>query len=370
VTISESVYKWRTFVPVRFRRARTGAPHEDFPDLDDRGYRDNEHGPMVGITADDVVRVQVRRVTLDPSADLFVTTTETGVVTVVNPRDGHLPAGERVTIHLRGHRAPGRTPNVRFAKIQVRFGSASGPVLGELSVRVFRAKDLDVTPHVVTIRGAGGERTSIVDVGAVMSMARAIWKPCGIRWTPGATRPEDVRFATAGVVMDEPWSRRTQFENTELARLLATRAVPDTINIYFVHRIGTEDTLGYGFPADEIAGYHVPNPGIVVADTDVSGFVRDVQSWAGTVAHEVGHFLGLEHAGNMQGDDALRDQWAHRMLMWNNAFITGTRFPNVGYGHERRGTMITMKHVPGVALDSECGSARNAADAGPYGTIT
>jgi hypothetical protein len=369
MSISQPVYKWHTFVPVRFSRAVTGAPQADAPDLDDRGFRDAEHGPVMGITAGETVRVKIRRTGLDEAADLWVTSTDATIVSVTSPDHGHLATGASATIHVRGHRGSGTTPNVRTARLQVHFGNASGPVVGELMVWVLRRLTLDLTPHLVTIRGAVGSRASIADIPAIMRMARGIWRPCGIELTAGATRNEDLTFATAGVVADEPTSGN-DMSGTEVARILNTRWIPDTINVYFVHRIGTEDTLGYGFARSKIARYHLPNPGIIIADTDSAGtFARDVQSWASTVAHEVGHFLRLEHAGNRQSPNTLKDTWAHRMLMYNYSLLSAGDFvQDVGYGDQRRGVMITMKDLPQIDLDAECGIARNTASArgGPY----
>lgn len=368
MSIPLEVYQWRTIVPVRFSRAIGGPPAADAPDLDDRGCRDAEHGPVMGVTAGETVRVKIVRVGLDHSSDLFVTSTNASIVSVESPAHGHLPAGLTAVIHVRGHRGSGVTPSVQTAKLQVRFGSESGLVLGELTVWVFRRLTLDITPHRVTIRGTGDPSRSSAVISAIMEMARGIWRPCGIEFTAGAVRDEDVTFATAGIVADSP-SPGGNMSNTEVARLLNTRWVPDSINVYFVPRIGTGDTLGYGFPRSKIARFHLPNPGIIIADTDSTGFQRDVQSSACTLAHEVGHFLRLEHAGNRQPPNTLEDTWAHRMLMYNYSLLSDSDFiHDVGYGDLRCGAMITMKDLPQIQLDAECGIARNTASTrgGPY----
>jgi len=367
MAIREAVYRWRTFSPVRFQRAVSGAPVADAPDLDDRGFRDDEHGPVVGVSAGDTVRVALRRAALDNSSNVFVTSTNTGVVTVAAPAGGRLPAGDRAEFRIQG--AAGGTA-VRSARIEARFGSASGPVLGALTVWVLPILRVRITPHLVTIRdAAGGSRGSIANVNTIMTMAQAIWRPCGVQWTVGTVRNEDVTYQTAGIARDEPFTTANAFRNTEIAQLLNTNWVTNTINVYFVHRIGTGVTLGYGFRRSDVGRWQVPNPGIIVADTNSNGFVRDTQNWAGTSAHEVGHFLGLEHAGDRPPASALDDQWGHRMLMYNFALLSaGDRFQDVGYGNGRRGNLITMKDLPQIALDAECGISRNTVSrpSGPY----
>src|ERR1043165_632155 len=113
MTISQAVYKWHTFVPVRFSRAVVGEPRSDAPDPDDRGFRDAEHGPVMGITAGETVRIKVRRTGIAESADLWVTATDASIVSISSPDHGHLASGASATLHVQGHRASGRTPNVR-----------------------------------------------------------------------------------------------------------------------------------------------------------------------------------------------------------------------------------------------------------------
>lgn len=382
MSIVQAVYKWHTFVPVKFLRAVSGAPLAEFPDLDDRGFRDTEHGGVMGVTAGDTVRVAVRRMWLDAGADLWVTSTDESIVSVNEPSGGHLPSGAQAVIHVEGHRAAGRTPSSRTAKLQVRFGSTAGPILGELLVRVYRAITVDITPHMVTIRGTGGATASVANVANVMAMVRAIWRPCGIRFNVLSSRSEDVTFATAGIVMDRPWDDAHGAANSELARLLNTHYNANTINVYFVHQIGTGGVLGYGFSRANTAPNQLPNPGIILGDTNAYGNNRDIQWWANDLAHEIGHFLTLEHAGNIQQPNELEDSWARRMLMhpfnqmwghdpWprqNDSHQTFTNRPlldDVGYGDSNRGCLITQKDLPQVQMDDECRLARDCA--GPSG---
>ncbi len=388
MSIPQAVYKWHTFVPVRFSRVADGPPNAVHPDPDDRGYRDTEHGAVLGVTAGDTVQVAVRRIALDESADLWVTSTDPSIISVSTPDGGHLPAGARAVIHVEGHRGAGRTPLSRNAKLQARFGSSSGPILGELLVKVYRRLSVDVTPHMVTIRGAGGAVGSVADVATIMRMVRAVWRPCGIAFNVLATRTEDVTFATAGIVMDTPWDNTHGAANAEIARLLNTHYNRDTINVYFVHQIGTRNTLGYGFSRSIITAPDVqlPNPGIILGDTTAAGDNRNTQWWANDLAHEIGHFLTLAHSGNIQAPNELEDSWARRMLMhpfnlmwghdpWPRDYDTGIPFNNrplannVGYGADCRGCLITQKDLPQVQMDDECRLARDCAGpggSGPY----
>jgi hypothetical protein len=368
MTIQEAVYQWRTYVPVLFERAVTGPPILDAPDLDNRSFRGPEHGPVVGIMAGETVRVALRRTNLDGSAVLFVTSSDPQVVTATGLASGRLPSGDRIVFHLQAGAAGVSSPSTRTARILVHFGAVGGPVLGALTVINCSSRSVDLTPHFVTIGGAAGEPRgpdAATQFTAILNMVQAIWRPCGIVFNAATPQSDAVTFARAGEV-----------DQRELNRLLNTNWNQRTINVYFVHLMrvaGSPDFLGVGISPDRKAEVGVTKPGIILADTNVTGDRRDAQYWANDLAHEIGHFLSLHHAGDRSTPNELHDPWARRMLMYPRNTQDHAPAPlayrsNVGYGEldgwHHRGCLLTMKNVPGVPRDGECTSARQTIDAG------
>lgn len=370
VAITKSIYKWQRVVMVRFSRCpnprdprvNSGLPRADAPDVDDRGFTGTDHTSIVGITQGNSSTIRLVREEIEESAQLFVTSSDTNVVTILNPANGSLPNETCTAIKLHGLNGG----NPRTAKIEVRFGNISGPIIHELGVWVFRPLRIRVTPHLVTIEQAGGGVAPIVsgaNINEIMKMARAIWLPAGVTLNVGAIENDNVTFATAGIVSDNP------FPN-EINTILSTNWVPNTINIYFVHRIGASETLGYGLSRTTATTWGLANPGILIADTTASGFIRDTLSWANTIAHEIGHFFRLSHVENQNADNPRDDTWSRRMLMYPLNMLTQMNNwkDQVGYGNLRRGCLITMKNLTQLATDGECNTARStiSSAAGPY----
>lgn len=218
-----------------------------------------------------------------------------------------------------------------------------------------------------------------------MDLVRAIWRPCGVTFSVGATKNDTVTFANDGIVLDTPYDNVTKLQNTELSTLLGTNWIANTINAYFVNQIGTGNTLGYGFSRTSAATFKVANPGIILGDqTASSGRSGDIH-YANDLAHEIGHFFQLWHPENQQPPNELEDTWSRRMLMHNfnlmwghnpwprndgngHAYAHRPLLDDVGYGANRRGCFVTMKHLAQKTTDGECPTARGTinSDATPY----
>jgi hypothetical protein len=365
MTIVLDVFKTRRLHFVRFERATTGNPQAGFPDPDDRGHL-VQFGPVVGVLQGRQVTVRLRRVTLETATPLFLKSSDTGAFTVDDPADGNVPASATHDFKITG--VTGGNP--RTARLEVRHRDASGPILASMEVRVFQPAPVTITPHMVTIAqtGAAGPGVgSAVTVSTIMDLVKAIWIHHGVTINVGATVNDNLTFAQAGTVA---WG-------AELNTLLGTNWVPATINAYFVNRINMNNpaqngVLGLGFSRTSFSTFGLPNPGIVLGDTNMSGASRvaDLMWLANDLAHEVGHFFTLWHPENQQGAATRRDTWSRRMLMHNFNLMgsLGGHRDDTGYGNLRRGCFVTMKDLPQLVTDGESGTARGTitSPAGPY----
>jgi hypothetical protein len=378
-----NVYKTQRIVPVRFRRAITGDPDILFPDIDDRGYfrtdavtGTDHRGHVVGVCEGDSIIVQMRREKVEDAVPLFVTSSNTGTMTVSDFSSGTdaLANTHDVDIEITGvSGGAGVNPNV--AEVEIRFGSNTGPIIGILTVWVFGILNVNLTPHSVTIAdGTGASIGTAVDINAVMDMVKAIWRPCGVDFTVAPIVNDNVVFANAG---QAAWQ-------AEINTLLSTNFAPGTINAYFVNQIvlaGSPGVLGLGLSRPNSVAFGTPNPGIILGDTNVSGSARaaDTHWLANDLAHEVGHFFTLEHPDRRSPPPNTNfrfDTWAVRMLMHNfNLRPARTDWRNdVGYGVQRRGCLITMKDLVDTgnathhSTDNECLTSRTTINTapGPY----
>lgn len=373
MAIRKEIYKNKPhrLVLVRFQRATTGNPDPDRPDIDDRGYTGSDHGPIVGAIEGNNIIVRLVRENIENAARLFVKSSNTSVVTILSPAGGSLSNTRQMEIQLQGVAGAGSNPST--AKIEVRFNSLTGPVIYELSVWAFRALSVRITPHMVTIAQSGSAAPGIgsgVNINNIIDLVRAVWRPCGITFTVGATANENVSYATAGVVS---WSGSGA--TSEVNQLLQTNHVPNSINVYFVNQIGlptSPGVLGLGISRTSMATFGLARPGIILGDRNASGSIRtaDTMWLANDLAHEIGHFFGLWHPEQKQAPNEREDTWSRRMLMHNFNLMgqLNNWKDDVGYGNLRRGCLITMKNLTQLTTDGECTTSRatiNSA-AGPY----
>jgi hypothetical protein len=383
MAIQQEVHNTQRLVLVKFQRAVTGNPDPSCPDPDERGYGSGtgERGPVIGILQGKTVKVTLRRGKIDLNASLVLKTSDSCIVTVADPASGAVPAGQQTDIQLTG--VDGGTDS-KSARIEAHFQSDSGPIVGVLYVRVFKAVDVDITPHFVSIgHGSAAPVAPIADVAAIMAVVRAVWVHYGVTFTVGAVQPKTISLGSAGIVSDNPFPG-------ELAKMLANRWpdhtnnwIPNTINVYFIHQIGTGNTLGYGFSRASAGTFHVPNPGILLGDRTAGSGRVDVTHWGNDLAHEIGHFFRLWHPESAQPPNEREDTWSRRELMHNFNLMRGRnpwpandgdghpfkfrpRFADAGYGPARRGCFVSIKNLTQLTTDGELGTARGAINSGPY----
>jgi hypothetical protein len=398
MTITKEVYGLERIVPLRFSRLadpmkpqnESGPPRGDAPDMDDRGFKVEFPGPIVGVTEGRIIMVRLIRENIEDAAPLFVKSDTPSIVTVESPQPGNLPNVKNMVIKLKGIK--GGDQNPQKAKIQVFYQDTSGPLLAELMVWVFKPLKLNIIPHIVTIAQTGGGASAVgsnANVADIMKVVQGTWYQAGIIFNVGTTLNENVTLATAGVVSDNPFPG-------EVDTILKLHWTGTGINVYFVHRIGNGGTLGYGISPSVYKTFGFTNPGILVADTTAWGSVRDVQWWANDLAHEIGHFLTLWHPDKCEIPDHLQDSWSRRMLMHNRNHMDANapwpreyqaakpavpatpttpaqpatpavyykyrpKFNDIGYGNLNRGFMITFKDYARHKTDGEALTARKGA---------
>lgn len=351
MAFSYDVYKTQRICPVRFVRHVDGKPVLKYPDIDNRGYfRGNvngtgiDRGPVVGVTEGDEIQVMMLRERISTQAALFATSSDKSVMTVETK--GELPKSGAANLKIYGLQgADSAIP--KGAKLEIRYGSETGVIIGELSVWVFKPLTVFLAPYRMTIHAADGTgiQTSI-DVKAVIEMAKAIWRPLGINIVAASPQDEAIFLSTAGVLT---WT-------AEFETLLQKIWAKDMINAYFVYQIdnpGFPGTLGIGLSRDWInkqtGSNKITRPGIFLCDTNKSGLARqsDIHWLANDLAHEVGHFFGLPHIDLRDSNNPRDDTWARRLLMHpsNTRGSSGDWTNNVGYGTGYRGALVSMKDL-------------------------
>lgn len=351
-------------VPLRFARAVSGNPVADAPEVDDRGFamgarpgtwgQSRARGSMIGITEGDTVRVKLLREDIDDTAPLFATSTNTGIVEVVDPPGGGPIPGSGV-FSIRGIRDVANSP----VAVQIRLGDASGPVISELEPHVFQLRELRVRVHLVSINGTATGRTAAAVTG-LFDDVNAIWRPCGIQYTSLEFVNTVVNgFAVAGQVTTNLSATPPTWN--EFSRLINTNFSRTRINIYCVPQ--ANEWRGLTFDND------VRRPaGGVTATSEGYGIVVVDAADANDFAHELGHYLDLDdHTDDLGGSQFRFDMWARRCLMFrfNPYGDVTTATPaqpahrnNIGYGPSARGALITVKDLPGDTRDNELAKSR------------
>ena len=369
--IVEPVHTFRRIVPLTLERAVTGPEVGDAPEVDDRGWdpdptsqsytRADVHGPVVGVSVGRNLdsRVRIRRVRLEPTAELYLVSKDTGTVTIVAPAGGGpIPADGIFTLHG----VSGGTGNT-FAVVEVRLGSTTGPLLMEFGVRVFEVIRVAVLPHLVTINGTACTTTA-ANVTTLENQVNAIWRACGVRFNFRAVGAASTvtGYTTAGEVTYNPTNAAvggmTANNWTELTGVTALNRAADAINLYFVHQFtdisaaAPNNHLVNAFTWDKVA--FATGHGVVMKD-GANG---------NDLAHEFGHFLSLPHADeDPPGTHSREDMWCCRQLMFSfRPYVAAAGYrEEVGYGHRQRGALITLRNRPQYNKDGEWVEARTRA---------
>jgi hypothetical protein len=385
VALTLNIYKEMRVAGVRFERAKTGDPDPAYPDVDDRGHNHKVpatdggpeskeiRGPVIGVTKGKKVKVKLIRSMIDTSAPLYLTSSDTDAVKVIDPDDGKLSSGKEIIVELEGQNFAAAKP--KEAKIEVRYASAEGPIVHQLTVFVFSPLPVFIQPHLVTVHnaaGTGGVEPNL-NLGTVMSQVSALWAPAGIRFVVQAVKKWSVNLAAAN-----------QVAFGEVNTVIARQWQANAINVYIVQQL--QNALGYGFSKAAHAGFGISKPSAFAGarqGTDVRG-AGDSYWWANDLAHELGHFFTLWHPSDDPGDGSdweLEDTWSMRFLMHNyNATFREPRprpdwprYNDFGYGHKSpqnpfRAGLVPMKNVrtsAGAGREAQVSVVRNHILKGP-----
>ncbi len=340
-------------VPVRFIRAVAGPPVIDAPDIDDRGFAmgtrpgtwgsSDARGPMVGITTGDTVRIKVLREDIDDTAPLFVSSTDTAILTVQAPAGGGPLAADGI-FQVKGEQDAASRP----VKIQVHLGTADGPVLGELEPHIYQLHRLRVQAHLVSINGTPTTRTAQTLVQLFQEVNNT-WRIGGIefQYDPAQTVQTPVNgLANAGQMTT---SLPQSF--TEFSKIINTAVSRSGINVYFVQAANEVTGLTFANDVARPRGF-----GLVIADSGTSQ----------TVAHELCHYLDSpQHSDqNAAGAQIRGDIWTLRTLMFSSlgfAAQVPAHRNDVGYGANQAGSFMMVKDLPVDTSDGEVARARRRA---------
>jgi hypothetical protein len=384
-------------VPIRFARAVDNQSSDDTaPDVDDHGFTipsafATVHGAVAGLKGPTfgqqkgpITRIRVMRDRLDNGANLFATIDDASVAEIEFPAAGSAlvptdaPNRPRDCVFLRGLAIS--IAGVE-TKLKIHHGSASGPVMAELGVRVYNPLSIDVQAHTVSINGTG-PAINQAGITTVFQNIGKIWAQAGITFNLLPTvLPEAVNgFATAGAVT---LSNVDDVVNPELQTVLRQNPTALALNAYFIGQyLNPSNVLGIAFSSDDVTP-HPPTAtfvgaqaGITVADS------ADLILLAHTAAHEIGHALRLRHYGRSEQPRVRQDIWAHRALMHNFVDLISTGPHNsvdradVGYGSYANGNisageLITTKNrEPRIPQSNEVDVARNAAIDATFAPVT
>jgi hypothetical protein len=374
--------KKQVIVPVRFKRAITGFSELDAPDIDDRGYvmgtrpgtwgKTTLQGPMVGLTVGDEVRLKVLREDIDSTAILFATSTDTTLIEISDPKDGG-SIGDDGIFKIKGIKDVAN----QGVAVQVRLGTATGPIIGEIEPHIFNPFRIPITVHMVQIDDATTTGT-VPDqpIQRIIDRMKAIWRPCGVEIEFDSSKTpvvnDRIKLSVADQVKDpddDKWAEVKKVLGLQRQRLKLGPGNRDrSVNWYIIGDFSDSTTVGLGVRRD-LADQLKTDPGIFTTANGVTDD-KEIERVARTVAHEIGHFFTLKHVQEQNAKTAVQDTYGLRQLMWPLSFmgkvaatagLTATpRVADVGYGDKVRGCLITLKNHAGHKTDGECASARKS----------
>lgn len=391
MSISVHVKKGQqSIVPIRFTRAVTGSPVRDAPAIDDRAFamgartgswgNSTAKGAQLSITEGDTVRVKLNREDIDASAQLFVSSTDSSVVEIVEPISGN-PIPNHDIIKIKGVLDKKNAP----VSVQIHYGKQDGPVISELEPHVFKQIRLNLAMHLVNIYGVDTARYSATPATLQANMVSLvdgvndIWRPVGVE-----LRTDNMTIIRDEVRVDPGNPSRSQYLR-QSGGTSSWRSLPGPLgptgNFATAGTCSTNGpvpakvwdeflTLGkLNFAQNRVNVYCINNStgwvGLSYVGMNRGLAINDASS-VYDFAHEIGHYLNLDHADeNAAGNDAdNKENWLVRRLMYSNwPALTPPHRNDVGYGPRQYGALLSVKKLPGdySGADGEVAKSRRRA---------
>jgi len=393
---------------IRFTRAPTADPNVHVgpavlgaPDVDDRGFGRAEanglkcRGPVTSYSfnpadsADNTFRVKVIRDGISNDADLVAESEDPNYVSIRNV-NGILDKHHYMNLEMTAGN-PGRKSRKVRVYIKWKKNDNEEYIIATLRVIILPIKILDVQPWLVGIKNYDGPpndklpQLSYPNLFRIFNRANGIWRPYGIKFRMRELKNFHVKLKVNDIVsklnrdghLDSDngriWTEsKLIFRNWDQGRGAdpANSAPKDAINLYIV-----KDIEGaFGSTISRFRTDRHGKTGIILKNRQ-----EGPQRTGDTLAHELGHFLGLaNNYGNpkythveddpdaptdaIQNTHKRRDTWRIRRLM------LGTRPDRltshgwaylVGYdGHADsplfNGKMLSLRNLDGDKTDNEC----------------
>lgn len=146
--------------------------------------------------------------------------------------------------------------------------------------------------------GQGGAQTSETQIRQAVEFANQVWGQCGLHISLEDDQIQSVNIPgleyTVAVqpIRDIEW---TPEENALMSNPIKADPLSGVITIFYVRKIQGSDQLGYAYPPTRYAG---GRSGIILISDNGAGN----PDYLGTLAHELGHILGLNHPDLDDGD--------------------------------------------------------------------
>lgn len=355
-------------MPFIFTRASEHGPDVIYPPIDDRGHGHPTFGPILPMQViQEEARVRIvsqlegrRRIGLTTTDDSFRILSDAEV-----DIDGYTDVQLSAWV---GGASDGA--------LEVHAGGVHGPVVARLTVRVFDLQVLICALHVVQLVNNTGSRDppDVAGLDVAFSVAANIWAPYGI-WIlpPSMTNLRVVQARSSDIdALQVP----DNFPSRNVNNVLNSAHTTGALNVYLV-RAMSGGILGIGTLPSWVQARLVSRRGLLLAGSANSDRLGR------TLAHEIGHVLGLAHVRDMQAPNADGTTFALRQLMHNFSppaaptdwppgpggsarTTTRPRFGDVGWEAGRKGGLITLKTLPHVRPDNQAHTANTHLRRNPF----